>query len=549
MNDTPRTHDDDHRLIDELLDDGFAGGREDSCPDADDLLARLEQDPAACDYLVERAMLHAGLRRSLRRRSLADWAVSRPERSMIAEPPSLAPWEGAAEGRKRGPENRSTPSGHPHAVPHPGPLPEGPKATVRRRSVALLAAAACLAVAVAGSWLWSRPHAIVKLGIGTAELATGRAVGSEPHELAAGVLELETRRGARIVIEAPAAFRFESPQRLRLTKGRIAADVPARARGFTVVTPTGEAIDLGTRFAVDVPASGEAEVHVFDGEVVARGAGNAPTSLRDGEAFSLTANATRELRSAAFIRRGEVAGLAAAVAAGQERSSREAVRRLRDDPAVIGVVDFERDGSTASSGADDASGGQYRLVQGRFPGSCAADFAHVGDHLPLAVGGDTDWPQLTVAVWVRLDRLGEPYQSLYHTDHWRQSPGQVHWMIVEAGVMRLALPGVKLGPAAIEKVGHPESRTSVLGAEGRWMHLAFVYDSVARTASFYVDGRPDGVTALAEAPAARLGPARVGNWNRHDRKLSGRMDDLVFVGRALSADEVRGLYEAGVPYR
>jgi hypothetical protein len=122
-------------------------------------------------------------------------------------------------------------------------------------------------------------------------------------------------------------------------------------------------------------------------------------------------------------------------------------------------------------------------------------------------------------------------------------------MIVDSGVMRLALPGWRLGVNAIERHEHPESRTPVLSTVGRWMHLAFVYDSEARTASFYVDGRPDGVTELAFAPPARLGPARVGNWNAKDRKMSGRIDELVFVGRALSADEIWALYETGVPYR
>ena len=88
----------------------------------------------------------------------------------------------------------------------------------------------------------------------------------------------------------------------------------------------------------------------------------------------------------------------------------------------------------------------------------------------------------------------------------------------------------------------------MLGTEGRWMHLAFVYDAGARTVRFYVDGRPDGVTVLEDAPPARLGPARVGNCNNRDRKLSGRMDDLVFIGSALTADEIRGLYESGLPY-
>lgn len=506
MSDTPRPHDGDRELIDALLDDALESGGEGSRPPAADLLARLERDSATREYLIDRAVLHAGLRQSLRRRSLADWAVS-------------------------------------------GTQPDAWRPSPRRLvPQAWLAAAACMAVAVVGSQFWSRPYATVTVGIGATGLATGRTLHSETHTLAAGVLELETRRGARVVIEAPAAFRFESPQRLRLTRGRIAADVPARAKGFTVVTPSGEAIDLGTRFAIDVPTSGEAEVHVFDGEVVARAGAHAPTSLRDGEALSLATNAARELRTAAFIRGGEVAELAAAVAAGQEHSSREAIQRLRDDPSLIAVIDFEN--GRSAGGDPPASAGQYRPVQGRWPGSQAADFTNVGDHLPLDVGGDADWPQLTVAAWVRLDRLGEPFQSLYHTDGWTtQNPGQVHWMIVHSGVMRLALPGWKLGPGAVERHGHPESHTSVLGAEGRWMHLAFVYDSTAHTVRFYVDGQSDGVTSLVDAPPARLGPARIGNWNRHDRKLSGRIDELVFVGRALSADEIRSLFEAGVPYR
>ncbi|MCX7429680.1 MAG: FecR domain-containing protein [Planctomycetia bacterium] len=491
------------QAIDELLDGGFAG----AAAAAADLLARLDGDADAREYLLERAALHAGLRQSLRRRRLAAWAMAR---------------ERAAAGRGR----------------------------LRLAGLGGIAAAACLLVGLAAWRSGPAAYAIVKIGVGTPGLATGAALRGEKHRLMAGVLELETSRGAQIVIEAPAAFCFESPHRLRLTEGRVAADVPARAKGFSVVTPSGEAIDLGTRFAVDVPASGEAEVHVFDGEVVARGGGNRRTSLREGEAFSLAANRARQIRSAAFIRRGEVPELAAAVAAGQERRSRDTSLRLREDPALVALVDFEADGPPGPAGSGEPRpDGQYRMVQGRWPGSRAADFTGVGDHLRLDVGGDADWPRLTIAAWVRLDRLGDPYQSLYHTDHWTNNPGQVHWMIVAAGVMRLALPDLELGPDAVEKELFPESRTTVFGAEGRWMHLATVYDSHARSASFYVDGRHDGTTLLAEAPPARLGPARIGNWNQHDRKLSGRIDELVILGRALDAGEIRSLYDAGVPYR
>jgi hypothetical protein len=504
MSDARRPENADRWLIETLLD---APSR-DSSADTEGLIARLEDDAEALDYLLDRAVLHAGLWKSLRRRSLAAWAV--------------------------------------------GPVPEAaPATTASRRWLPVLrslAAACCLVLALAAPQLWSPRCATVTMGIGTTGLATGQTVGREVHELPVGVLELRTHPGTLVVIEAPASFRFESPQRVHLTKGRIAADVPQRARGFTVVTPSGEAIDLGTRFAVDVPPSGAAEVHVFDGAVVTRAGDHAATSLRDGEAFSLATNASCELRTAAFIRGDEVAELAAAFAAGQERRSHQSMRRLREDPSLIAIVDFEAGPPTTDDRSDAV--GQFRLLQGRWPGSRAADFTDVGDHLPLAVGGDVDWPQLTVTSWVRLDRLGEPFHSLYHTDGWtKQNPGQVHWMIVDSGVMRLAMPGWRLAAGATERHGHPESRTSVIGTEGRWIHLAFVYDTVTRTVRFYVDGRPDGVTRLEKAPPARLGPARVGNWNNHDRKLSGRIDELVFVGRALAADEIRDLSEAGAPYR
>ena len=42
---------------------------------------------------------------------------------------------------------------------------------------------------------------------------------------------------------------------------------------------------------------------------------------------------------------------------------------------------------------------------------------------------------------------------------------------------------------------------------------------------------------------------QIGNWNRIDRKLSGRIDELLILGRAMSDAEVSALFEAGNPYR
>ena len=408
------------------------------------------------------------------------------------------------------------------------------------------AAAAAVALLLGGWWWqqWQRPFATVEKAAGVAEMTDGLRLRGEPQRIAAGSVALLTARGARLVIEAPAEFHFESGQRLNLRRGRLAADVPPAAKGFTVVTPTGDAIDLGTRFGVDVPSGGAAEVHVFQGEVITKASGaTAKQNLRTGDAvtFDHGASTARELRSAAFIQPDEMPELTAGLAAGQRARAEAALARLRTDPALITLLDFE---------SEQALPGVFRTVQGRWPGSRAPEFVQVGDHLKLDVGGDREWPQLTLAAWVRIDHLGAPYQSLLHTDGWSlNNPGQVHWMLTRATTMRLALIGNTLSPDADETQGHPDSLTPVLPEQGRWVHLVTVYDADARTVRFYLNGAFDKETRHSTAHPARLGGAQIGNWNQQDRKLSGRVDELLLLGRALDDAEVRALHDAGSPYR
>ena len=188
------------------------------------------------------------------------------------------------------------------------------------------------------------------------------------------------------------------------------------------------------------------------------------------------------------------------------------------------------------------------MVQGRWPGSRAPEFVNQGDHMRLDVGGERDWPQLTLAAWVRLDQLGAPYQSLLHTDGWTSRPGQVHWMVTSHTTMRLALFGNTLSPASSEREHFPDSRTSVLPEQGRWAHLAAVYDSDRKTVRFYLNGKFDSETLQEIAHPARLGSAQIGNWDLHDRKLSGRIDELILLGRAMSDAEIEELFIAGNPY-
>jgi len=412
-------------------------------------------------------------------------------------------------------------------------------------SIRLLAAAAAIVILTAGALFLKNlasPYATIVGTTGVTAWGGGETLRGETVNLSSGAVQLLTARGAGIVIEAPATFRFVSGERLHLLGGRLAADVPPAAKGFTVVTPDGDAVDLGTRFGVDVPAEGNSEIHVFEGEVIATGAGG-DRSLRTGDAFVMNRGNgdARELRSGAFIQSDELPSLDAGLAAGQESRSREATAALKADPNLISLIAFDDESRRP---------GVYRLVQGRWPGSRAAEFVEVGDHLRLDIGGNRAWPQLTLAAWVRLDRLGAPYQSLLHTDGWsEENPGQVHWMLNGDATMRLALRENALASGSNEKHGYPDSRTPVLPEQGRWVHLAVVYDSEKGTVRFYLNGRLDDETHQSVAHPARLGPAQIGNWDQQDRKLSGRIDQLVVLGRAMSDAEIEELHETGTPYR
>jgi hypothetical protein len=371
----------------------------------------------------------------------------------------------------------------------------------------------------------------------------GTALRATRVQFDAGAVEFLTTKGARLVVEAPADVRFESADTLKIIRGKVAADVPPTAKGFTVVTPSGKAVDLGTRFGVDVPESGDAELHVFQGEVIAEVHGaRSRQSLRTGEALAMNngGGATRDLRSAAFIQPDEMPQLSAGLAWGQRARAQASLRTLQSDPDLIALFDF----------ADHTRlPGVFRLAQGRWPGSVAPEFVHEGDHLKIDAGSERVWPQLTLAAWVRIDHLGSPYQSLYHTDGWqRETPGQVHWMLTQDSRMRLALRGNSLAPGSDEQHGFPDSSTSVLPQRGRWVHLATVYDADARSVRFYLNGQFDKETRQEIAHPARLGPAQIGNWNQRDRKLSGRMDEFLLLGRALSDNAIRELYLSGNPY-
>jgi hypothetical protein len=84
-----------------------------------------------------------------------------------------------------------------------------------------------------------------------------------------GLAEIEFDRGARVILQAPAGLELVSATTARILYGTLTARVPARARGFTVISPSGKVVDLGTEFGLSVAQGGATSVRVFTGLVEA----------------------------------------------------------------------------------------------------------------------------------------------------------------------------------------------------------------------------------------------------------------------------------------
>ena len=123
---------------------------------------------------------------------------------------------------------------------------------------------------------------------GTNAFSVGDKVDLRALVLPEGAVDLRLPSGVLLECQSPLMARFEHPMRLHLSQGRVDVDVGEEGAGFTVVTPVGEVVDLGTRFAVNASADGEVRVAVLSGQVELRSQKVGTVSLFDGEAVRLS---------------------------------------------------------------------------------------------------------------------------------------------------------------------------------------------------------------------------------------------------------------------
>jgi hypothetical protein len=175
-----------------------------------------------------------------------------------------------------------------------------------RRWAMLAACAACVLIGLSvRSLFFSNPRHTPTVATLTTQQAIweGLAPADGPlatdasYMLRSGFASLHFSSGVEVTLEAPCHFAISGPLEMSLDHGRAAVRVPEPVDEFTVRTPGGDLVDLGTEFGIAVGSDGRSPVvltDVYVGEIEIRHTAE-PLRLSAGNSRALLgkgANAT-----------------------------------------------------------------------------------------------------------------------------------------------------------------------------------------------------------------------------------------------------------------
>ncbi len=408
--------------------------------------------------------------------------------------------------------------------------------------------------------IWSDPGAVAAAGT---LVKTG-----VPQSLKSGCAELTSSNGLVVLLQGPATFTVEKPGVVSLMSGRLTASVPKPARGFTVNTPIAHVVDLGTEFGVSVEPSGQTDVQTFRGTVSLTSSTSPPSApaslitaglarrvIASGDITEVSANTTT------FVRPQQFDDWKANGTPYQRWKAYS--ERLRSNPDLVAYYTFDKSDaaperllnrvSTTGTALDAELHGIDRIherprwTEGRWPQKGALAFdrdshefvtmkAPAGSVLDFSRGRQTAAP-FTICAWFRLEDPHPQHSSMFLRGTGKARSPQFAAEIYPDSSIRASVGDVvATGPQA--------------RANGQWQQIAFVYDPIHGTLELYLDGalvaqRNDAPPQLPESSFPLGLGSRIGA--DYLPPVAGRIDEFAVFRRALSAEQVREMYQAGKP--
>ena len=374
-------------------------------------------------------------------------------------------------------------------------------------------------------------------GIGT--LDTDAILEGREIQISTGLLELDLNSDARIVLEAPARFQVLSPVHVILHEGRCFAEMEKGKSGLRIETPSGEVLDLGTKFAIEVQSPEETRVHVFDGEVEVSGR-RGKRRIQKGEGL-------------AFRNSGDQKAL---VAAPEKFVSRIPRKATKPEHFVHWSFD-EGEGRLVNAGKENGQGRGEMISPNESSGPAwvkgvfgqALDFSGEYEWIETDHPGVSGNRDRTVACWIKLPEdwgLRDRGPMIAWGSPDRKKVGQGWKLAVSRGS--------KAHPERTGRLDLTLGNRSVLGTtdlrDGRWHHVAAVALGGEGIPTFllYVDGQLENVARntieVMETETEEEGAKMVRFGHQHysdTRTLRGTLDEVYIIESALTGNQIRAI--------
>ena len=369
-------------------------------------------------------------------------------------------------------------------------------------------------------------------------------------EVVQGCVELSFESGVKAVVSAPSNLTLVSPGRIDFHEGNAWFQVPPKAIGFEVKSPSLAVTDLGTQFGIiSVPGSTE-EVHVLKGKVHARSL----IGLKKEETL-VTGDSRRvgirgNLEEAPPLSQPFLTELPQGLP-----YLHLPFDEIEGDQTPIEGVHVGLESLHADLHQSDQGLPSRRLAKGRFGN--AISFDGMGDFI------ETNWPGLygsqsmTLSFWIKREGppnyagilawgMGKPY--LLEAHQWKiVLPPPSEWTDNEA-ILRCSWGQ------------HNSSGAFLSLPEGEWAHLAVVYRGSSSSVDepyvrlFYngdelpLRGQPVSDPPQRPADLSEARPLTIGHpFDFVDREpisfFRGLLDEVFIIEGALSPEQIRVLYE------
>jgi hypothetical protein len=386
------------------------------------------------------------------------------------------------------------------------------------------------------------------------------------YELKSGFIELQFKNNARVLMEGPATFSIEDELNVNLTEGKIRAVIPQMAHGFTVHTEDANFVDLGTEFFVSAnPAKKLSQVDVLSGEVnvVEPASQELLRNLKYRQSARLDSGI---LKKSAFSNKADLP------IPGQLSTLRwlDHARKMASDSSLIAyfpMLGWDSDNIDVPANNTDfpeefikektsdwqrlrnfasnprSSHGVRSIASwssGRWPKKYSQDFSSPFARIDFEIYGSFE--EMTIGAWININQQPNEHSSILSSDGWYNS-GIIHFVSNRAGGLHCSMPKINEWPTEY---------ASTLSLN-RWIFVSAQIQTTetGTTSLCRVNGEK---TSLKNGPTTKIQPGKVkmGNWfNRHanefERNLCGKIDEFMIWDRSLSAEEIKGLYEAGKP--